>query len=470
MVEALAAGAGSGGVPPFLTEVAILVAAAAGVSYLAQRLHLVPIMGFLIAGVLVGPNALGLVHSPQTVREVADIGVILLLFTIGIEFSLDRLAQIRRLILLGGSLQVVLTAAAVTGVLALVGVPLATGIYSGFLVALSSTAVVLAVLGARGESGSGHGRIALGLLIFQDLAVIVMVLLVPMLGGRGGSPLGLLLALGKAVALVAVVLVVARRVMPPLLDAVARTCAPEVFLLTTIAICFVTAWATSKAGVSVSLGAFLAGLLVSESRWDHQALGEVLPLQILFSAAFFISVGMLLDAGFIVTHLPLVALVVVGVLVVKALTTAAGLVVLGYRAGLALTVGLILAQVGEFSFVLEGIGRQAGLTPFGQGIAGEQAFVAATVLLMIATPFLARAGLAIGGRVPERPARPAARAARAARALGNGQPGHEEVRDHVVVAGYGTAARTLTDVLQHVDTSYLVTTLNPDGATEAAEP
>jgi CPA2 family monovalent cation:H+ antiporter-2 len=461
VIEGLAAGSQAGGVPPFLAEVAVLVAAAAGVSYLAQRLRLVPIMGFLLAGVLVGPNALGLVRSPETVREVAEIGVILLLFTIGIEFSLERLAQIRRLIFIGGTLQVVLTTALVTGVLAMFGVPTSTGVYSGFLVALSSTAIVLAVLAARGESGTQHGRIALGLLIFQDLAVIVMVMLVPMLGGEGGSPLDMLVALGKALALVVVVLFGARRVMPRLLEAVARTCAPEVFLLTTIAICFVTAWATSLAGVSVSLGAFLAGLLVSESRWDNQALGEVLPLQILFSAAFFLSVGMLLDVGFVVANLPLVVLVVVGVLLVKTMTTATGLLLLGHRAGLALTVGLILAQVGEFSFVLEGIGHDAGLSPFGQGPAGEQSFVAATVLLMLATPFLTRTGLALGGRVPVRTTRAAPDP------LLEAEP--PPVEDHVIVAGYGTAARTLTDVLQRIKTSYLVTTLSPDGATEAAE-
>jgi CPA2 family monovalent cation:H+ antiporter-2 len=461
VIEGLAAGGEGGGVPPFLAEVTVLLAAAAGVSYLAQRLKLVPILGFLFAGVLVGPNALGLVRSPETVREVAEIGVILLLFTIGIDFSLERLAQIRRLIFLGGSVQVVLTTALVAAVMALFGVDLSTGVYSGFLVALSSTAIVLAVLAARGESGAEHGRIALGLLIFQDLAVILMVMLVPMLGGEGESPLDLLVALGKALVLVVVVLWGARRVMPRLLDAVARTCAPEVFLLATVAICFVTAWATSLAGVSVSLGAFLAGLLISESRWDNQALGEVLPLQILFSAAFFLSVGMLLDVPFVLTNLPLVALVVVGVLLVKTLTTAGGLLVLGHGAGLALTVGLTLAQVGEFSFVLEGIGREAGLSPFGQGQAGEQAFVAATVLLMMATPFLTRAGLALGGRVPVR----AARAVPDTLATAD----TPEVKDHVVVAGYGSAARTLTDVLQRTDTGYLVTTLSPDGATEATE-
>ena len=175
------------------------------------------------------------------------------------------------------------------------GVDWRAALFTGFLVSLSSTAIVLKLLADRGESGTTYGQVSLGLLIFQDLAIIVMVLLVPMLAGAGGSAARLAAALGKALAIILAVLLVARRLMPPLLERVARTCSPELFLLTVIAICFGTAWLTSVAGVSLSLGAFLAGLLVSESRFSHHAFGEIMPLQILFSAVFFVSVGMLLD-------------------------------------------------------------------------------------------------------------------------------------------------------------------------------
>ena len=197
------------------------------------------------------------------------------------------------------------------------GVDWRAALFTGFLVALSSTAIVLKLLADRGETNTTRGQVALGLLIFQDLAIIVMVLLVPMLGvgvaqrgrrrGRGAlenDALTLAKALGTAVALIVVVLVVARRLMPPLLERVARTCSPELFLLTVIAICFGTAFLTSLAGVSVSLGAFLAGLIVSESRFSEHAFAEIMPLQILFSATFFVSVGMLLDLGFVMTALP----------------------------------------------------------------------------------------------------------------------------------------------------------------------
>ena len=307
--------------PPFLVQSVALVVAAAAIAYVCYRLGLVPIVGFLLAGVVIGPNALGVVSDPALVNAAAEFGVILLLFTIGIEFSLEKLGRITTLIFGGGGLQVLLASVATMAVLLPFGVGWRPALFTGFLVSLSSTAIVLKLLGDRGESGTTFGQVSLGLLIFQDLAIIVMVLLVPMLAGTGGSGLDLVAALGKALAIILAVLLVARRLMPPLLERVARTCSPELFLLTVIAICFGTAWLTSVAGVSLSLGAFLAGLLVSESRFSHHAFGEIMPLQILFSALFFVSVGMLLDLSFLVRHLPMVLAAVLFVVGVKAATT-----------------------------------------------------------------------------------------------------------------------------------------------------
>jgi len=253
----------AGAVPHYLTEIVVLIVAGAVIAYISFRLKLVPIVGFLIAGVLIGPNALGLVRDREIVDATAEIGVILLLFTIGIEFSLEKLARIQRLIFGGGSLQVGLSTLAVMGLLMLFGVDWRVGLFTGFLVALSSTAIVLKVLGDDGETNSEPGQAALGLLIFQDLAIVVMIMVVPMLGGAGGGTLDIIWALTKALLIIAAVLLVARRVMPKVLEMVARTCSPELFLLSVIAICFGTAYLTSLAGVSLSLGAFLAGLLVS---------------------------------------------------------------------------------------------------------------------------------------------------------------------------------------------------------------
>jgi CPA2 family monovalent cation:H+ antiporter-2 len=448
--------------PPFLVETAALLVSGALIAYVCYRLGLVPIVGFLVAGVVIGPNALGLVREQALVDAVAEVGVILLLFTIGIEFSLEKLARIQRLILGGGTLQVALASIVTMGALALIGVPWSVGLFTGFLVALSSTAIVLKILADRGETNTSYGQVSLGLLIFQDLAIIVMVLLMPMLAGRGGRPMDLLAALGKAGAIILLVLVVARRLMPPLLERVARTCSPELFLLTVVSICFGTAYLTSLAGVSVSLGAFLAGLIVSESRFSQHAFAEIMPLQILFSATFFVSVGMLLDVGFLILHLPAVLAAVVLVAAIKVLTTAASVQLLGYPLPVAAAAGLTLAQVGEFSFVLERAGREVGLSPAGMGEAGSQTFIATTVLLMIATPLLTQLGSRLASRLEAR------RGAVEREQLADSAPSHAvDLENHVIVAGYGEAARQLVRALRGAGIPYVITTLSPGGAAEA---
>jgi CPA2 family monovalent cation:H+ antiporter-2 len=348
-----------------------------------------------------------------------------------------------------------------TGVLVVAGVQPRQALFTGLLVSLSSTAIVLKLLGDRGQTSSLTGRTSLGLLIFQDLAVVAMVLLLPVLGGgedAGGGPL--VRALLTALAVVAVTLVVARRVLPPVLEAVARACSPEVFLLSVIALCLGTAYLTALAGVSVSLGAFLAGLVVSESRHSAHALGEVLPLQILFSATFFLSIGTLLDVRFLVEEPLLVLAAVALVLVVKAVTTGLAAWATGVGAATAASAALLLAQVGEFAFVLERLGREEGLTPAGLGSSGSQAFIAATVLLLVATPGLAAAGRGASARL-------SARAPSAASDLPSQLPsGTEEL---VLVSGWGGAARHLTAELVDRGHSVVVVTLWPEGAAEAEQ-
>ena len=456
----------AGGAPAFFTEVAALLVASALVAYVCYRFGLLPIVGFLLTGVLIGPNALGLVEDQELIDAAAEVGVILLLFTIGIEFSLEKLARIKRLIFLGGGLQVGITVAAVTGLLLLLGVELNVGLYTGCLVALSSTAIVLKLLSDRGETETEVGQIGLGLLIFQDLAVIVMVLLVPILGGGGGSLGELGLALGTAAGIIVLVLVVARRVMPRILEAVARTCSPELFLLAVIAICFGTAYLTSLAGVSLSLGAFLAGLVVSESRFSEHAFGEILPLQILFSAAFFVSVGLLLDVQVLMANLGWVLAAIGVVLVLKVLITTLSVRALGYSMPAALCSALYLGQLGEFSFVLERAGREAGLLAGGTE-AGPATFIAATVVLMVITPFLAQLGRKLEARMN---ARAEADGRQAITAGGDGEAGEEpfaDARDHVIIAGYGAAGQRLARSLREADVPFVILTLSPGGANEA---
>ncbi|MFT5141796.1 MAG: CPA2 family monovalent cation:H+ antiporter-2 [Rhodothermales bacterium] len=451
----------AGAAPPFFVEIALLVLASAGIAYVCHRLGIVPIVGFLIAGVLIGPKALGLVYEPELVNAAAEVGVLLLLFTIGIEFSLKKLAKIQRLIFLGGGLQVGLSTGLTMLALVAFGVSWQAALFTGFLVALSSTAIVLKLLGDRSEMDEPHGQVGLGLLIFQDLAIIVMVLLVPPLSGTGGSILDVVWALAKAAGIIVLVIVVARRVMPVFLEAVAKTCSPELFLLTVIGICFGTAWLTSLAGVSLSLGAFLAGLIVSETRFSDHAMGEIMPLQILFSATFFVSVGMLLDLSFLVTNLPLVLAVVTAVLLIKILTTALSVRALGYPMPIAAAAGLMLAQIGEFSFVLERSGREAGLFPAGLEGTGSQTFIAATVLVMILTPALNTLGARIRLKLQkDSEEMPADGEVEAHGPL-------PDLENHIVIAGFGQGARRLVRVLRTVDIPFVILTLSPDGANEA---
>jgi CPA2 family monovalent cation:H+ antiporter-2 len=383
----------------------------------------------------------------------AEVGVILLLFTIGLEFSLEKLGRIRAYIVTGGGLQVGLTVAAVTGMLALAGVAFPSAIFTGFLVALSSTAIVLKLLADRRETDTPSGRLSLAVLIFQDLAIIGMVLLVPMLSGRGGTWIDAILALGKSAVIIGVTLVVARKIVPAILGAVARAQRPDLFLLTVVLICLGTAWTLSLFDVSLALGAFLAGLLVSESRYSSYALSEVLPLRMLFNAVFFVSVGMLLDVGFLVGHLPLVLAATLGVLVLKAVLTSGAVLALRYPVRVAVVVGIGLAQIGEFSFVLQSVGLNAGLTPMGLGETGTQYFIAVTVLLMTVTPFLVRAAPAVGGWIQR--SMPAGRAAPA------DAPPETQREDHVIVVGYGAAGQRLAHVLGECGLGFVVVELNP---------
>ena len=452
----------AGAVPPFLVEVVVIVAAAALVAYVSQRIGLVPIVGFLLAGVLIGPGALGLVEDQETIEAAAEVGVLLLLFTIGIEFSLDKLAKIQRLIFVGGGIQVGLTTALVAGLCMAFGVGWRPAVFTGFLVALSSTAIVTKLLGDRGETNAEHGQGAVGLLIFQDLAVILMVLLVPALGGGDVTGAEVAIALGTAAAIIVFVLVVARRLLPPLLEHVARTCSPELFLLTVIAICFGTAYAVGLAGVSISLGAFLAGLVVSQSRFSEHALSEILPLQILFSATFFVSVGLLLDVGFLVANFGLVLGALAVVILLKLGTSFLAVRAVGRSTPVAAASALMLAQVGEFSFVLERAGRDVGLAPLGMDDVGAPLFIAATVVSMaltpVAAPYAGRLAARLRGRADAR-----AEAAAPEADL----EGFADLENHTIIAGYGDGARKLVHVLDGSGVPFVIATLSPDGAREA---
>ncbi|ACY48191.1 cation:proton antiporter [Rhodothermus marinus] len=446
---------------PFLGELVTLLGAGTAIAYLCYRLRLEPVVGFLLAGVLVGPGGIGLVQNETLIGRMAEIGVILLLFSIGVEFSLEKLARLSRLVLGGGLLQMGATTALVALLLHLLGTTWPVAIFTGTLVALSSTALVMGLLAERGETGSAAGQASLAILIFQDLAAVGLVLLVPLMGGAGGSAADVLFTLVKALLIIGVVLVLARLLIPRLLDYVARTYRHELFLLTVVTLCFGTAFVTGLFGISLALGAFLAGLVVSESPYAEHTLSEILPLRTVFNAMFFMSVGMLLDVRFVLAHPWLVLGIALFIALLKALVTGGSVLALGYGPRVAAVVGLGLAQIGEFSFVLERLGREVGLQPLGRPD-GDALFIASAVLLMLATPLLLPAGHRLGRWLEARwPVRLPAELAT------DGQ--EATLEDHLILVGYGRDGQHLAWMLRPLQLPMLVIDLDPHRVLEARE-
>ncbi|MBI4497441.1 MAG: cation:proton antiporter [Chloroflexi bacterium] len=349
-----------------LLDMALVLGAAVVAGALAQRLGQPVLVGYLLAGMVVGPYGLGLVREAATVQVLATVGVVLLLFTLGVEFSLADLARIGPVAVLGGTLQVLATAA----LGALVAFALDWGalpaVYFGFLLAFSSTAVILKLLSDRGELDAPHGRISLGIALVQDLAVVpVMVILPALARPQGDLLLTLGVAAGKAVVLLVGALLLGTRVMPWLLERVALLRSRELFLLAVLVLVLGTAQGTLLFGLSLAFGAFLAGLLVSESDYAQQALAEIMPLRDVFASLFFVSLGMLTDPRFLLEAPALVALVVTLLVVGKAVLTMGVVRIFGYPAMTAVLVGAGLFQVGEFSFVLARVGVESGILPNG---------------------------------------------------------------------------------------------------------
>jgi CPA2 family monovalent cation:H+ antiporter-2 len=440
---------------PALRDLVIIFGLSIGILLLSHRLRLPAIVGLLLTGVIVGPYGLGLVHDIEVVESLAEVGIVLLLFTIGIEFSLHTLLGLKRIVGIAGTLQVGLSIAATYVAARLLGRPDGEAVLWGFLVALSSTAIVLKLLGERGEADSPHGRIAVGVLILQDLSVVPMMFLLPFLAGNtSGSTSSLGWVLGKAVVTVAVVLVSARMVIPPLLHQVVRTRSHELFLLSIVVICFGTAWLTSLAGLSLALGAFVAGMLISESDYGQQALADVLPLRDLFSSLFFVSVGMLLNVGFALQHAGTIVLIVVGLFLGKFLTGAVATLALRYPLRTAVLTGLALAQIGEFSFVLARAGMVSGLI----GDEMYQVFIAAAVITMLAAPFLLRVAPVVADYAAQLPlARWLAGSPQLA-----GEVGGMPLKDHVIIAGFGVNGRNVARALAAANIPYLILEMNPE--------
>jgi monovalent cation:H+ antiporter-2, CPA2 family len=450
---------------PLLDELAIVAALAVAVTVILSKLRLPTVAGLLAAGALLGPHGFRLARSVASIEALAEVGVVLLLFSIGLEFSLARLRDIFRQVALGGLLQVGLTTAVAARVAVAFGEPLSRGMFYGFVFALSSTAIVLRALAERQELDAPHGRFIVGTLIFQDLCVVPMVLIVPLLGATsGGSEVAtsIGIAMGKAAVVVVLVVAISRFVVPKVLGWVDASKSREIFLLAILGLCIGTAWLTSLAGLSLALGAFLGGMVVADTEYGHRAMGDILPLRDAFVSIFFVSLGMLFDVRIVAGHALLVGALLAGFLIAKGVLATLAAMAMRFPSRVAWLAGVGLAQFGEFGFVLTRLAQSHGVIDE----AAASPLLAAGIGSMFLTPLLVRAAPHI--TAGEKLLAPLERLI-GVRSIDEPDHEHTTLQNHVVIVGYGLAGQFAARTLRDCDAPFVVLELNADNVRKGKE-
>ncbi len=441
----------------WLRDLIIVLVASIVVIVIFHRIKIPAVVGFLMAGIIIGPGGLALIRNIEAISVLAEIGVMMLLFTIGIEFSLERIKKIQRYFWQAGGLQVLLTIIVVILISKLAGARIQEAIFYSFLVALSSTAVVLKILGDKNQINSPVGQVSLGILIFQDVAIVPMLAFIPVLANLSSFSwytLGGRFAVSLAA--VAAVFFLAKKLIPFVISAIIRTRVKEIFLLAALFACLGLAYFTASLKLSLALGAFLAGIIISESYYSHQVVADILPFKDVFNSLFFVSVGMLLDTRMTWKLKGLIAVVVGGILLIKIIIVFGVVRLLRFTPRVSWLTAVGLAQVGEFSFVLATVGRQHG---FLSGRAFD-IFVGSSVLTILATPLLIELGPALADRLFrkwEAAKKPEAVNLQAA-----------ELQDHVIIAGFGLNGQNLARVLKETGIPFIILELNPDTFRQAS--
>ena len=368
-----------------LKDIVIIFALSTLVNLVFTRIKIPTVVGYLLTGIIAGPHLLSLVSARHQIELLAEIGVVLLLFTIGLEFSLKHLLRIRRIVFFGGLLQVTFTAGVFFIASHFFGMSWQGGLFIGFLAALSSSALVLKLLQERSELTSNYGRTVLGILIFQDLLLVPLLLFSNLLADNSlDIPKELLILSLKVIFIMVLVYAGNKWLLPKLLHLIALAKNQELFMMSVFLICFAIALLTSKLGMSLALGAFLAGLMISESEYSHNVFGNFMPVKDVFTSFFFVSIGMLLDISFVIENYQLVILSVLLVIVLKTIIAGGTGFILGHTFQGTVLIGLALSQVGEFSFILAKLG-------FDYSILSDfyyHLFLAVAVITMALTPFL----------------------------------------------------------------------------------
>lgn len=450
---------------PILTDIVVILGLSIAVILLFRKLGIPSIIGYLITGIIAGPYAFQLIGSTEGVKVFAEIGVILLLFVIGIEFSIKSLAAIKKSVFLGGSIQVFGSIAVIAVLGILIGLEWNAAIFLGFIFSLSSTAIVLKILQDKGEMSTPHGKTILAILIFQDIIVVPMMLFTPLLAGESENIwMEILMMLVKAAFLIVFVLISARYLVPWLFYQIARTKSKELFIIVTVLLCFSVAWLSAELGLSLALGAFLAGLIISESEYSHQAASNIIPFHELFTAFFFVSIGMLLDIFFVADHLIFIVGLTLLAVVVKGLIAMFAGFVLGYPIRTASKIGFSLFQVGEFAFILATVGLNYGLL----SEITNQYFLSVSLFSMGLTPFFMK--------ISDKLADKLAANSLATRISNKTQKvffsfsereieestTHLDLSNHIIIVGFGLNGKNVAKAAKHAGISYVISELNTD--------
>ncbi len=444
-------------------EIFIIFIISMFVLYFCSRMKIPAIVGYLFTGALLGPYGFRLIHATHEVEYLAEVGVVLLLFTIGIEFSFKKLLQIRKALVLGGFTQVLLTIAAVAFIEYELGFAFKQAVFVGFLVALSSTAIVLKYLQEKAEIDSVYGQTSLAILIFQDIVIVPMILITPLLtedpaAVSAGGDVSISMLLVKIALIVFLIIAATKFIVPQILYHVAKTRNQDLFLLTVIVICASVAVMTFKAGLSLALGAFLAGLVISESEYSHQALGYVLPFKSIFTSFFFVSIGMLLNTSFILSMPWTIAALTLGVVAVKTAAAYIGGALLKVPTGSALLAGFALCQIGEFSFVLSKTGVENKIITSHT----YQIFLSVAVLTMILTPaIIYSVHIALKYLVKLKYLK-AVPGESAGSAQDDDKGEFCSIKDQLIIIGYGINGQNLARAAKASKIPYVISDVNPE--------
>ncbi len=435
-----------------LLDLAIAFGVALGSGFIARLLKQPAFIGYVLAGILVGPYALGVIQSIDNIRVLATIGVVLLMFTHGIELSFKKLRRIRSVAILGGVIQILATTSlGVIIALLLLGQGIREAIVFGFLISLGSTMVVLGLLKDRGETNSVHGHVIIGIILLQDMAAVFAMFILPALGEEGGNLAHVLgMAFLQAGLFTTLILVIGLWVIPRVLKGVALRGSRELFIISVTALCLGSAFAANYFGLSAALGAFAVGLMISESEFAHQAFGDMVPLRDVFAALFFVSIGMLVDLQFLLINMTTLVIVVATIIGGKLIITSGIVNRFGYKGKTAPLVGAGLIQIGEVSFVLGQLSLNIGvITAYTYSI-----MLGSAVITIILTPFV----FTIVSRIC------AMRKSTAHIIIEDEEKGSMALKalvNHIVLCGYGRVGSNVAKFLEHLNIPYVVIELNP---------